>query len=157
MTRLLCDLPWFDWHGCFVVFHIKFIVVPCASTLLLFNLDVMWSSTGCCVIIQPLDILGCCVIILMLVGSGPWVVRGGIILKSKVAHSGYEVSLGLSKPMTSGVRLCLLCEEICTTSAAFSESIRIATSLEWATARMRSQMIRLRQLWYSGKMYLWIW
>jgi hypothetical protein len=34
-------LPWSDRHGCFVTFHVKFIVMPCASTLLLFNLDAM--------------------------------------------------------------------------------------------------------------------
>ena len=33
-TRSLCDLPWSGRHGCYVVFHVKITVVPCASTLL---------------------------------------------------------------------------------------------------------------------------
>jgi hypothetical protein len=22
-TWMLCDLPWFDWRGCYVIFHVK--------------------------------------------------------------------------------------------------------------------------------------
>ena len=22
-TRMLCDLSWFDWHGCYVILHVK--------------------------------------------------------------------------------------------------------------------------------------
>jgi hypothetical protein len=121
---MLCDLP------------CKIVVGPCASPF-------VYKAIGCCVIIQV-------VVHWMLCDHPsrfrPLRSRGRIIQTSKVALFRvrlYEVSLDLSKPMTSGVGLCLSCGEIYTTSAEFPESIRIATSLEWATAGMRSQMIRL--------------
>jgi hypothetical protein len=38
--RLLSDIPWSGQHGCYVVFHVKVIVVSYASTFVI-ELDAM--------------------------------------------------------------------------------------------------------------------
>jgi hypothetical protein len=58
-----------------------------------------------------------------------------------VIPSGYVILLDLSNH-DDGVEPCLSCGEMCRTSVEYIKSIRIAISLEWTIAGMRSQMIR---------------
>jgi hypothetical protein len=85
---LLCDLPCKSY--CCTMCEHPFIETGCYVIIRIIE-------TGCCVIIQPLGILGCCVIILMLRESNPWVGRSGVVWISKVIPFGYGISLGLSR------------------------------------------------------------
>jgi hypothetical protein len=89
----MCDHPFIKTGCCVIIQTIEF---------------------GCSVIIQPLDILGCCVIILVLYGFRPLRNRGRVIWKSKDASLRVR---DLVRPITANrddVGLCLSCGEICT-------------------------------------------
>jgi hypothetical protein len=91
---------------------------------------------GWCGIIQDYEMWRFGILLRLVCFSNPWEAMVELYGNLRMRPFGYEVSLDLSKPWRWCRTVSILWENLYT-SAKFIESIRIATSLEWADARMR--------------------